>query len=210
MSYPPNNDPYGGQPQQPYGQQPQQPYGQQPQQPYGQQPQQPYGQPQQPQQPYGGQPYGSMPPPPAYPMPGASGSYANWGQRVGASIVDWLVTLPFSILAYALGRGTDDNGLPTLNALYWIFLLLGFAVAIYNRAFLAGKTGQSWGKKALNIRLVSEQTGQPIGAGMAFVRDLAHIVDLVICYVGFLFPLWDAKKQTLADKIIKTLVVTAN
>jgi hypothetical protein len=42
---------------------------------------------------------------------------------------------------------------------------------------------------------------------MAFVRDLAHIVDSVICYVGFLFPLWDAKKQTLADKIVKTVVV---
>jgi uncharacterized RDD family membrane protein YckC len=222
MSYPPNNDPYGGQPQQPYGGQPggqppyggQQPGGQPPYggqvggqpPPYGAQP--PYGAP---QQPYGGQPYGSMPPPPpAYPMPAGSGSYATWIQRVGASLIDGLITLPFSILAVVLGRGTDDNGLPTLNALYWIFLLLGFIVAGYNRWFLTGKTGQSWGKKALSIRLISEENGQPIGAGMAFVRDLAHIVDGIICYVGFLFPLWDAKKQTLADKIMKTLVVTAN
>jgi uncharacterized RDD family membrane protein YckC len=223
MSYHPNNDPYGGQPQQPYGGQPggqppyggQQPGGQPPYggqvggqpPPYGAQP--PYGAPQ--QQPYGGQPYGSMPPPPpAYPMPAGSGSYATWIQRVGASLIDGLITLPFSILAVVLGRGTDDNGLPTLNALYWIFLLLGFIVGGYNRWFLTGKTGQSWGKKALGIRLIGEQTGQPIGAGMAFVRDIAHFVDGIICYVGFLFPLWDAKKQTLADKIMKTLVVTAN
>jgi len=41
----------------------------------------------------------------------------------------------------------------------------------------------------------------------AFLRDLCHFIDAVICYVGFLFPLWDAKRQTLADKIMKTVVI---
>ncbi|MFI7598132.1 RDD family protein [Actinoplanes sp. NPDC049681] len=158
-----------------------------------------------PQDPYGaapGAPYSGQ----GYATPTAD--YASWISRVGASLVDSLVTAPFSILALVLGRGTDDvTGLPTFNALYWVFTLLGLVVGGYNRWFLTGKTGQSWGKKALGIRLVGEQTGQPIGAGMAFVRDLAHIVDALICYIGFLFPLWDAKKQTLADKIMKTLVV---
>lgn len=174
MTYPPNNDPYGG------------------------------------QQPYGGQPYGA-PPPPAYPMstPAASGAYASWIQRVGAYIVDGLVSLPFGILAGVLGLSTDANGAPSFNAMYFIFGLLGFVVSGYNRWYLQGKTGQSWGKKALGIRLIGEQTGQPIGGGMAFVRDLAHIVDGIICYIGFLFPLWDAKRQTLADKIMKTVVVSA-
>ena len=27
------------------------------------------------------------------------------------------------------------------------------------------------------------------------------------CYFGWLFPLWDAKRQTFADKIIGTVVV---
>jgi uncharacterized RDD family membrane protein YckC len=215
MTYPPNNDPYGQQQPPPYGQQPQQPYGQQPQQP-----QQPYGQPQQPygqqppygqQQPYGAQqqPYGAPPPPPGYPAPPAAvGNYASWIQRVGGYLVDVVILAPFSILALTLGHSTGDNGLPTLNALYFVFWLLGVVVSGYNRWYLQGKTGQTWGKKALGLRLVSEQTGQPIGAGMAFVRDLAHIVDGVICYVGFLFPLWDAKKQTLADKFLNTVVVT--
>jgi uncharacterized RDD family membrane protein YckC len=89
-----------------------------------------------------------------------------------------------------------------------IFSILALAVVIYNRWIQAGKTGQSWGKKVLGIRLVSEQTGQPIGAGMAFLRDICHFVDGIICYIGFLFPLWDAKKQTLADKIMNTIVVS--
>ncbi|GIM90331.1 RDD family protein [Paractinoplanes toevensis] len=180
MTYPPNNDPYGNQPPQ-YGQQP-------PQQPQ-------YGQPQQPQ--YGQPQYGA---PAGYGAPAVN--LAGWGPRVGAFIIDALCAAPFYILAGILGNG--DNG---LNIFYFIFWLLGLAVQGYNRWYQAGKTGQSWGKKALGLRLVGEQSGQPIGAGLAFGRDIVHLLDAIPCYIGYLWPLWDQKKQTFADKILKTLVV---
>lgn len=155
-------------------------------------------------------PHQSYPPPPSdlgYPTQ-TSGSYASWGRRVGAYLVDSLTTLPTSLLATVLGSdGTDANGLPVYNMWYYIFTLLTVAIWGYNRWYQAGKTGQSWGRKALGIRMVSEATGQPIGPGMAFVRDLAHIVDSIICGIGYLFPLWDAKKQTIADKLVKTVVI---
>ena len=44
-----------------------------------------------------------------------------------------------------------------------------------------------------------------LGFGLSIVRQLAHIVDSLICYIGYLFPLWDAKRQTLADKIMTTV-----
>jgi uncharacterized RDD family membrane protein YckC len=147
----------------------------------------------------------------AFPAPAygaAAVNYAPWLSRVGNYLIDGLVTAPFALLAVLFGRGTDaETGAPTITALYWVFLLLGLALSGYNRWYLGGKTGQSWGRKAVGIRLVGEQTGQPIGVGMAFARDLAHIVDSIICNIGYLFPLWDAKKQTLADKIVKTVVV---
>ena len=59
----------------------------------------------------------------------------------------------------------------------------------------------------LKCRVVDERTGQPIGFGRSVLRQLAHAVDAVICYVGFLFPLWDARRQTLADKLLKTVCV---
>ncbi|SDT81170.1 RDD family protein [Actinoplanes derwentensis] len=150
-----------------------------------------------PQQPYGQQPYG---------QPVAA--YASWGSRLGGYLIDSLVFLPFAILAFVLGTSTDAaTGLPTVNAMYYVFYLVGIVVSGYNRWFLGGKTGQSWGRKALGIKLVSENTGQPIGPGNAFVRDLAHILDSAPCGIGFLFPLWDAKKQTFSDKIVKTVVV---
>ncbi len=38
-------------------------------------------------------------------------------------------------------------------------------------------------------------------------RQLAHVIDAAICYIGYLFPLWDAKRQTIADKIMTTVCV---
>jgi uncharacterized RDD family membrane protein YckC len=93
-------------------------------------------------------------------------------------------------------------------ALYLLAILAALAYQIYNRWYLGGQ-GQSLGKRTLGMRLLSEQTGQPIGTLMAFVRDICHVVDSIICYIGWLFPLWDAKRQTLADKIVKTVVVPA-
>ncbi len=126
-------------------------------------------------------------------------NYANWLQRVGAYLID---VIP-AIILEIIGLATHSTGI------YLLCVLIALVIVGYNRWFLAGRTGQSWGKKALGLSLVSEATGQPIGAGMAFVRDICHIVDSITCYIGWLFPLWDAKRQTLADKIMKTVVIPA-
>lgn len=93
-----------------------------------------------------------------------------------------------------------------------IIYLLGFVVAIGLGLWLKyqeGTTGQTVGKKVLGIKTVKEETGEYIGFGMAFVRYLCHIIDGLPCYIGFLWPLWDAKRQTFADKIVGTVVVRA-
>jgi uncharacterized RDD family membrane protein YckC len=144
---------------------------------------------------------------PPYGTQAPATTYASWIHRVGAYLIDGLITAPFGILAATVGMGTDEaTGLPTINAFYYIFILLSVVVSGYNRWYLGGKTGQSWGKKIVGLKLIGEATGQPIGVGKAFLRDLCHIVD-GICFIGYLFPLWDAKKQTIADKIVTTIVV---
>ena len=42
---------------------------------------------------------------------------------------------------------------------------------------------------------------------MTFVRGLAHFLDSLPCYIGYLWPLWDTKRQTFADKIMNSVVV---
>ncbi|MFD0137116.1 RDD family protein [Streptomyces sp. NPDC127159] len=202
MSFGSPNNPYG-QPQNP--QNPQNPpsgYGQ-PQPGYGQpqQGQPGYGYPQQgqpgiPPQGYPQQP-GGYPGYPQQPGYGAQPPYANWGQRFLGTIVDGLVFLvPY--LLVILGRDTP--------ALAVIGGLAIFAVAIW-QLIMEGRTGQTLGKKALGIRLVRESDGQPLGIGMAFVRRLAHFLDSLACYLGWLWPLWDAKKQTFADKVCSSIVI---
>jgi uncharacterized RDD family membrane protein YckC len=173
-------------------------------------PGQPYGSPSQaygtPNQAYGQTPTGYQPSPTSqYPAGGYGYSqppYASWLTRVGAYLVDalpvWVLLAIGAALAGHGGAGAGIGIIFYLAALGWIG---------YNRWYRAGTTGQSLGKSATNVRLSNEQTGAPIGAGLAFLRDLAHIVDAIICYVGFLFPLWDGKRQTLADKIVGTVVV---
>jgi uncharacterized RDD family membrane protein YckC len=151
----------------------------------------PYGQPGAYGQPAGG--YGA----PQGGYTSQAGNYSSWIYRVGAYLID---IVPVWILI-GIGVAAHNAGI------YFVFLLAGIAVTAYNRWYQAGKTGQSWGKKVLNMSLIGEQTGQPIGPGKAFLRDICHIVDSVICYIGFLFPLWDSKRQTLADKIMQTVVI---
>jgi uncharacterized RDD family membrane protein YckC len=110
----------------------------------------------------------------------------NIGPSLVASFVQLFISRPLGLLL-------------ALAAVVW---------ALYN-AYLQGQTGQSYGKKIVGTRLLREQDGQVIGGGLGIVRYFVHILDALPCYVGFLWPLWDAKRQTFADKIIKTVVITA-
>ena len=124
-------------------------------------------------------------------------AYSNWGQRVGAYLIDYAPIFVLELI-----------GIISRNAFIGLLMLLAsIGWWIYNRCIQAGRTGQSLGKKTLHMRLLSEKTGEPIGAGMAFARDICHILDSLACYIGWLFPLWDAKRQTFADKIVGTVVV---
>lgn len=149
-------------------------------------PQQGYGYPQQPGYGYPQQPgYGAQPP------------YANWGQRFLGTLVDMLVfAVPYGIVI----AGKDTPALMAIGAI----ALIGLAIW---QLIQEGRTGQTLGKKALGIRLVREIDGQPLGVGMAFVRRLAHFLDSLACYLGWLWPAWDAKKQTFADKVCSSIVI---
>lgn len=83
-----------------------------------------------------------------------------------------------------------------------------FALLVHNRWYLGGR-GQSWGKKLMATHLHKEATGRPIGTWMSFVRDVCHLLDALPCFLGFLWPLWDSRRQTFADKLVRTVVTPA-
>jgi uncharacterized RDD family membrane protein YckC len=94
--------------------------------------------------------------------------------------------------------------------------LLGLAVLMYLAGIVIyyviycrklGRTGQTWGRKAMGYKVVDKQTGQPIGAGKAFGRQLVKVVDALPCYLGYLWPLWDKEHQTFSDKLMGTYAI---
>ncbi|HEV8372343.1 MAG TPA: RDD family protein, partial [Actinomycetota bacterium] len=155
--------------------------------------------------------YGQQPAPYGGDQPGfyMGRPLANWPVRAAGYIIDYLIFFIPGLVAILLSSATGQGEAQSAGVGVVIFLLwlVGVGIWVYNRCFLAGRTGQSWGKQVMNTRLLRMSDGQPIGAGQAFVRDLAHIIDSLICYIGWLFPLWDARRQTIADKIMSTVVV---
>lgn len=131
--------------------------------------------------------------------------YASWGKRVLSYLID--VVAPGIVLEVIIGMAGATNSDTVIGATSMIASIAALAWFAYNTVYLGGTTGQTWGRKIAGTRLLSEATGRPLGIGMAFVRQLAHIVDTAICYIGYLFPLWDAKRQTLADKIVSSVVI---
>lgn len=145
-------------------------------------------------------------PQPPYPVaPAAAASVtgaplADWPKRalgglidyVAAGVVIGIVTGILTNISYWLG-----------TTVQWVLILGWYAYLGYK----SGTTGVTFGRSLAKTKLISAETGQPIGVTNGIVRQLAHIVDTIICYIGWLFPLWDAQKQTLADKIMKTVVI---
>ncbi len=111
---------------------------------------------------------------------------------------------------------TDANGVEQVQfhstgasvALIVIGILTGFAFFVWNQCIRQGRTGASLGKSVLALRLVGQDM-VPIGGGLAFARYLLNIVNAIPCYLGYLWPLWDSKRQTFADKLMGTYVIKA-
>jgi uncharacterized RDD family membrane protein YckC len=88
------------------------------------------------------------------------------------------------------------NFLGIVGLAYWVWI-----------GHLEGTTGQSPGKAMQGIRLVNQQ-GELLGSGAAIGRKFLHILDFLVCGLGFLLPIVDAKRQTIADKVMDSYVVT--
>jgi uncharacterized RDD family membrane protein YckC len=128
--------------------------------------------------------------------------YAHIVLRAIAFIVDELVLVPFALLGYVL----ISRGEPGYIAGGVSVFAYGQAMAFYNRCILMGVTGQSWGKMLTGTRLISTRTGEPLGVGRTIIRDMCHAVDFVLV-IGAFFPIFDRRRQSLADKIAGSVVV---
>jgi uncharacterized RDD family membrane protein YckC len=128
--------------------------------------------------------------------------YANVFTRLAAIVLDGLILIPFYVPIFIFARLDSRPHLAqNMDILYtWLIVLcfVGiFAFAIWNTIVRMGKTGQSLGRKFLNIAVLDSQ-GRPIGFG--------RFISGIVCYIGYLNAFWDSKRQMWHDKMADSFV----
>jgi uncharacterized RDD family membrane protein YckC len=166
-----------------------------------------------------------------YPPPAAAGpalpkeAYTPWATRVLAWLVDFIPLAIIEGIGVGLLLGTQETACITDTSEYdlgefcatgastlgqisiAITGILALAYWIWNLGYRQGTTGSSIGKSIMKFKIVNEKTGQPVGFGMSFLREVIYWVAAGLCFgvlwlVAVLFPLWDVKRQTLVDKML--------
>jgi uncharacterized RDD family membrane protein YckC len=132
------------------------------------------------------------------------------GRRVVATIIDGLVFgVAYWLLALAFGDvGTEGEAANWVSNLpVWASVAYGLFVFAYF-VLLEGYLGQTLGKMATGIKVVSEATGITPGIAPAVVRTVLRLIDGLFCYtVAFVTVLASTKRQRLGDMAAHTLVV---
>ena len=147
-------------------------------------------------------------------MPDTAITYANYGSRAAAYLIDFLILWGIAITSGVVGFALLFS--EPVRAI-GIILLVAAVIwipsgAIWNYIVRQGSTGQTLGKSRMGIRLVRIDTGRPIGAGLAIVRVLAgwifnSLTGGIFLIVDLLFPAFDKRRQRVIDKMLNTVVL---
>lgn len=122
--------------------------------------------------------------------------YASIGKRFVALLIDGLVIgVLISVLSWFLPGFLE--GIAGLVA--------GVGYEVY---CLTNRAGQTLGKQVMNLRVVTE-AGGAVDQNTALTRALVRIVSGMAMGLGYLWALFDDRRQTWHDKVAKTLVVDA-
>jgi uncharacterized RDD family membrane protein YckC len=168
------------------------------------------------------------PPPPSYPAgypPPPFGApsgpeYASWAIRLAGYLIDLVILALVQGILRAVLRHSNtlavhftltNNG--TVNRYTFSLLAViigGLVVIAYATILIGGPRGQTIGMMVVAVRAVREDTMGVVGYGKAFGRALIDLVfrfTIIVGLIDLLFPLWDAKRQTLHDKVVGTVVL---
>ncbi len=161
-------------------------------------------------------PQGALTPPPVYapsayqqgPAPGVR--YSSRLGRLIAYLIDGfiigvVVAIPYFVgaMLLTLGAGGDSSALAVMGTL---FLVLGFVIAVAYKPWMWSHGGQTVGYKVMRLRVLRAHDGGPVSGGQAVGRILGYIVSGIF-YLGFIWILFDDKRQGWHDKLAGTVVI---
>ncbi|MFB8188667.1 RDD family protein [Microbacterium sp. NPDC055988] len=128
-----------------------------------------------------------------------------WWRRAGDFLLGTVA--PWSLLSQILGtiffrRSWPDGRAATLVA----FAAFALIVAIGSTL---SRNGQTPAQRLFGLRTLDLHGGEARRSQQA-VRGACHLLDILSFGIGFLWPLWDRRAQTFADKVAATVVVSAS
>jgi Mce-associated membrane protein len=128
---------------------------------------------------------------------------ASWLARAGAFSVDVLLGVAVIATMALLTLSAPQSGW-----LWWVFTgaaVLVFVLIAVNRLVLPWIRGWSLGRAVFGIA-VRRPDGSAAGLGRLVLRDVAHLLDTAALLIGWLWPLWDRRRRTFADLLLRTEV----
>jgi uncharacterized RDD family membrane protein YckC len=126
---------------------------------------------------------------------------ATFWQRFAALFLDIIILgIASSLVSRLLG--------PFATSLWLTVAIVVLMMLIYPIYFICAYStgGQTIGKKILGIKVISKD-GLPLNWTQGITRSLGYTVSGIPFYLGYLWSIWDAEKQTWHDKIAGTYVV---
>ena len=156
---------------------------------------------------------------------GLQGQYAGFVSRAIGFVLDQLIIVAVIAvlngaiaLTLQLFLGIDVSNCPAFDsttrfsgaflchAANWLRIFLTIAVTPVYFALFWTLGGQSLGQYAMGLRVV-RLNGKRMTFWSSVVRWVGYMVSFVALGLGFLWVLWDDRRQGFADKLAKTVVV---
>jgi Mce-associated membrane protein len=133
----------------------------------------------------------------------APNNLAPWHIRAAAFAIDVLPGVAVVATMALVWLAVPPRGM-----WWWVSLsiLIGAALlTMANRVVFPVVFGWSLGRALFGTEVV-EPNGSSVAVGRLMAREFAHLLDTFSVFVGWLWPLWDPRRRTFADLLLRTEV----
>src|SRR2546423_7309784 len=137
-------------------------------------------------------------------------AYSGFWRRAGAYFIDGLIlSVPTRLIAVAASAGSSGAtfGVGLSPGASAAVTLINVVVGVAYYAYFEGTRGQTVGKMALGIKVIDADTGGYIGVSRGIGRYFARFLSGIVFALGYLWMLWDDRKQCWHDKLVRSVVV---
>lgn len=138
--------------------------------------------------------------------------YAGFWRRVLVHLIDAVIYLPVALAALYGIYGPEyflEGGDEPFSYFGAWDLVINDLIPLLLVVWLWHRYGGTPGKRLLHLKVVDARTGAHLRWGQAVLRYFGYIASLLPLGLGFLWVIWDKRKQGFHDKLAGTVVIYA-